>query len=63
MPNMSYCRFENTMSDLRDCLRYIAEDAENRRDEDSRQEMLEMFREIAEDFNGDVVEYAHNQYH
>tara|TARA_B100002019_G_C21106908_1_gene516399 strand:- start:277 stop:471 length:195 start_codon:yes stop_codon:yes gene_type:complete len=63
MGNMSYCRFENTMNDLKDCLRHIAEDAENLRDEESRWEMIQMFHEIAEDFNGDVVEYAHNQYH
>ena len=61
MGNMSYCRFENTMNDLRDCLRHIAEDAENRRDEDSRQEMLELFRTIGEDYDGDVFQYAHNE--
>ena len=63
MGNMSYCRFENTMNDLRDCLRHIAEDAENRRDEDSRQEMLELFRTIGEDYDGDVREYAHNEFY
>ena len=63
MSNMSYCRFENTMRDLRDCLRHIAEDAENHRDEDSRQEMLELFRTIGEDYDGDVCEYAHNEFY
>ena len=31
---MSYCRFENTMNDLRDCLRHIADEifAENEED-------------------------------
>ena len=58
---MSYCRFENTMNDLRDCLRHIAEDAENRRDEDSRQEMLELFRAISEDYDGDVCGYANDE--
>ena len=58
MGNMSYCRFENTMNDLRDCLRHIDQEAENPRDEQERQEMLELFREINEDWDGNVVEYA-----
>ena len=57
---MSYCRFENTMNDLRDCLRHINREAENNRDESARQEMLELFTEVADDFDGDVVEYARN---
>ena len=60
MPNMSYCRFENTMRDLRDCLDHIHKPCDNTYDESSRQEMIEMFNEIAQDFNGDVVEYARN---
>ena len=63
MGNMSYCRFENTINDLRDCLRHIAEDAENHRDEAARQEMLELFRSIGEDYDGDVCEYAHNEFY
>ena len=43
MGNMSYCRFENTMNDLKDCLRHIAEDAENLRDEEfTRWEMIQI---------------------
>jgi len=60
MSNMSYCRFENTMSDLQDCLNNIHKPAENRRDEQARQQMLELFREIAVDWEGDVVGYAEN---
>ena len=26
MPNMSYCRFENTLNDLRDCLNALQEE-------------------------------------
>jgi len=46
------------MSDLRDCLRHIDHKAENSRDESARQEMLELFREINEDWGGNVIEYA-----
>lgn len=62
MPNMSYCRFENTMDDLRDCLNHIHRKAENDFDERARQSMIELFREISKDYEGDVVGYAQNQY-
>ena len=55
---MSYCRFENTMIDLKDCLHHINQEAENDRDESARQEMLELFKEIFEDWGGDVEQYA-----
>ena len=29
MPNMSYCRFENTSNDMQDCLGVLAEAAES----------------------------------
>jgi len=62
MGNMSYCRFENTMSDLQDCLINIGRKAENDYDENSRQDMIALFKEIAEDYNGDVVEFTNNQH-
>jgi hypothetical protein len=62
MGNMSYCRFENTMDDLRDCIRNIYREAENERDERSRQEMIALFMEVAEEFEGDIVGYSENQY-
>ena len=46
------------MNDLRDCLRHIDHEAENHRDEQERQEMIELFREIFEDWDGNVIEYA-----
>ena len=60
MGNMSYCRFENTMNDLRDCLRHINREAENTRDDESRWEMIQLFTEVAEEFDGNVMEYARN---
>jgi len=61
MGNMSYCRFENTMSDLQDCLINIGRKAENDYDESSRQELIALFKEVAEDYDGDVVEFINNQ--
>ena len=40
MANMSYCRFENTLNDLVDCINNIHEEAENSRDERARKEMI-----------------------
>ena len=59
---MSYCRFENTMDDLRDCLNHIHRKAENDYDENARIQMIGLFKEIMEDYDGDVVGYAQNQY-
>ena len=30
MANMGYCRFENTLSDLRDCLNHLDDEVESR---------------------------------
>jgi hypothetical protein len=48
MPNMSYCRFENTVKDMRDCINAI-EDGET--DELSNYEIraLEEFLDLARD--------------
>ena len=62
MGNMSYCRFENTMDDLMDGIQNIQRRAENERDERSRQNMIALFKDIAEGFDGDVVGYSENQY-
>ncbi len=59
---MSYCRFENTMDDLRDCLNHINRKAENDIDENARIQMIGLFKEVMEDYDGDVVGYAQNQY-
>ena len=58
MGNMSYCRFENTMNDLRDCLGHIHKECDNSYDENARQQMVALFMEIAEQYEGDVVGYS-----
>jgi len=47
---------------LEDCINTIRRKAENNRDEDSRQQMIALFKKIAEDFDGDIVEYSNNIY-
>lgn len=59
---MSYCRFENTMDDLMDCIQNIYRKAENERDERSRQNMIALFKDVAEGFDGDIIGYSENQY-
>ena len=58
MSNMSYCRFENTLADLRDCLEQLFQGCLVNKDEyeeylsesefDSAVELIEMCRDITE---------------
>ena len=56
MANMSYCRFENTEIDLRDCLNVLQGEDEyylnikklNDREKDALEEIIEMARTIVE---------------
>ena len=52
MPNMSYCRFENTYNDLIDCIENMNEPASNERDERYRKRLLELIKEVVD--SGDV---------
>ena len=61
MPNMSYCRFENTYKDLVDCLENIHVGASNEIDEMYRQKMISLFNTVCEQYGGDIVGYAESQ--
>ena len=50
MTNMSYCRFQNTLTDLRDCVEHMSEDDMSDHELRARQSMIALCREIAEDF-------------
>lgn len=56
MPNMSYCRFENTYNDLSDCLEHIETPCENERDERYRLRFIKLLAE-----NIDLVEELKNE--
>jgi hypothetical protein len=47
MPNMGYCRFYNTLSDLRDCARHLNEKVSSE-EERARRELIKLCRSIAE---------------
>ena len=58
MSNMSYCRFENTVDALVDCYEALKEDGiqhieaeASRREAPKVMELIELCREITEDFN------------
>lgn len=45
MSNMSYCRFENTLADLEDCLDNITEEV-SAEEHDARVRLIEVAKEI-----------------
>jgi len=58
MANMSYCRFQNTLSDLQDCYEAIAnadgDDELSKEEEHARKALIEMCGDIFADFEHEV---------
>lgn len=52
MPNMSYCRFQNTIRDLQDCNEHITVDPQylSREEAYCRRRIIELCREITDAF-------------
>ncbi len=50
MANMSYCRFENTIRDLRDCFDNMDDNDLSKSEFRYRNMMIEMCREIADQY-------------
>lgn len=48
MPNMSYCRFQNTLRDLRDCDEHIFDELDDEDEEKARKKLIELCADIAE---------------
>ena len=53
MSNMSYCRFQNTLSDLRDCEDYIF-DKLDEDEHEARVQLVKVCRRIAEGYEDDA---------
>jgi len=54
MSNMSYCRFENTLRDLKDChhaLQDCRDEEMNSSEIKARQRLISLCRDIAEEFD------------
>jgi hypothetical protein len=55
MSNMSYCRFENTLNDLRTCEAHLTEQVGNRYEQDARRDLIKLCVQVLEDV-GLVIE-------
>ena len=65
MPNMSYCRFENTYNDLIDCLDNINDEAGNERDERYRIRLIKLIADnmdLINDLKDIEPEYQQSQF-
>lgn len=60
MPNMSYCRFQNTASDLSDCVDHMTDEL-SAEEHEARQRLIELAREIVAeaDNNPEFYEAEH----
>ena len=56
MPNMSYCRFENTLPDLRDCRDAMGDNTGNMSAEEqrARKRIIEICFEIAKEYSHEI---------
>ena len=46
MSNMSYCRFENTLNDLRDCEEHLDDDDLSKSEKEYRDRLLKLCKRI-----------------
>ena len=56
MSNMSYCRFQNTLSDLRDCQDHIFDDDLSEEEERARRWLIETCKGIVAEFESEEEE-------
>ena len=54
MANMSYCRFRNTLNDLRDCY-YNMEGVSDHEEQRARQQLIDLCRDIVDEYGDDFV--------
>jgi len=50
MSNMAYCRFSNTLSDLRDCYEHMDEDPSSTEEKRAKERLIKLCEEIAMDY-------------
>lgn len=52
MPNMSYCRFENTLQDLQDCLEHLDDDTNDLSDRErkAKKRLIDLCYDIGMDY-------------
>ena len=54
MPNMSYCRFENTASDLKDCYDHMDDGGLSEDEQRARKRLIKLCVRIASDYEYEV---------
>lgn len=54
--NMSYCRFQNTLGDLRDCAEHFDDDGLSDEEHTARLRMLRLCKKLVERFADELVE-------
>jgi len=54
MANMSYCRFENTLRDLRDCYRNMDSDDLSKSEFNARKQMIELCWDIYQEYCNNI---------
>jgi hypothetical protein len=59
MPNMSYVRFENTLTDLRDCHQNMDDEISDSED-NARQRLIKLCKSIADEYSYLLVEQVPN---
>ena len=61
MSNMSYCRFQNTLADLRDCKDNMLEGELSRSEHEARLALLRMCKDIAETDEDDLPPFEEEE--
>ena len=56
MPNMSYCRFYNTLQALRDCYEHMDEEDISPAEKNARDKLIVLCMEVAADYGADYDE-------
>ena len=54
MANMSYCRFQNTLTDLRDCYDHIDDPELSSEEDEARQNLTKLCSKISIEFDEDI---------
>lgn len=53
MSNMSYCRFQNTITDLKDCYKHLADENLSKEEERAKDYLIGLCKTIVEDVEGE----------
>lgn len=54
MSNMGYCRFQNTLPDLRDCYHHMDDDKLSAEERRARKWLIDLCRRIVDDYGEEI---------